>query len=154
MGARRQGRILAFQALYAYEYTHPPLEELLQFAWLDTSPEDDASETRKSSPTASRSREALDFARLLVAGTIENICAIDDRIRGQLDHWDFSRIARVDLSILRLSVYSLLYVDSIPASVTIDEAVSLAREFGSSESYRFVNGVLDGIRRTQAAAEA
>lgn len=149
MGARRQGRIVAFQALYAYEYTHPPIDELLQFSWLEA-----ATEAGRSSKAALRSQEAVDFARLLVAGTIENICAIDDRIRGQLDHWDFSRIARVDLSILRLSVYSLLYVDSIPASVTIDEAVSLAREFGSSESYRFVNGVLDGIRRTQAAAEA
>ncbi len=149
MGARRQGRIIAFQALYAYEYTHPPLDELLQFAWLDA-----AKEESRSAKAASRSREALDFARLLVAGTIENLDAIDDRIRGQLYHWDFSRIAKVDLSILRLSVYSLVYVDSIPTSVTIDEAVTLAREFGSSESYRFVNGVLDGVRRTHAAAGA
>ncbi len=147
MGARRHGRIIAFQALYAYECTHPPLDELLQFAWLDA-----AKEESRSAKAASRSREALDFARLLLAGTIENLDAIDDRIRGQLDHWDFSRIAKVDLSILRLSVYSLVYVDSIPPSVTIDEAVTLAREFGSSESYRFVNGVLDGVRRTHAAA--
>ncbi len=151
MGARRQGRVLAFQALYAYEYTHAPLEELLQFAWLDASPEED---TPEEDTSEARKREALDFARLLVAGTIENLDAIDERIRGQLDHWDFSRITKVDLSILRLSAYSLVYVDSIPVTVTIDEAVTLAREFGSSESYRFVNGVLDGIRRTHAAAGA
>lgn len=140
MGARRQGRILAFQALFAWDYTRLPVEELLEFRWMEEMPE--------------MSSDTVSFARLLVSGTIENVVAVDERIKLQLDHWDFGRISRVDMAILRLSAYSLLYVDSIPPSVAIDEGVSLAREFGSDDSYRFVNGVLDGIHRFLTEAKA
>lgn len=142
MGVRRQGRILAFQALYAWEHTQANAAELLGFPWYDLEEMNESSR-----------EEGLAFARLLVSGTLEHIEEIDERITRQLDHWDFSRISKVDLSILRVSVYALLFVESIPPSVSIDEAVVLAREFGSEESYRFVNGVLDGIRRAMPHAE-
>ncbi len=87
------------------------------------------------------------FPRLLAAGTIENIGRVDDVIREALEHWDISRLAKVDLALLRTSVYALLYREDIPARVTIDEAVEIAKEFGSADSYRFVNGVLDSIRQ-------
>ncbi|MFW6368257.1 MAG: transcription antitermination factor NusB [Spirochaetota bacterium] len=143
MGVRRQGRILAFQALYAWEHTQANVTELLAFPWYDVEEMNESSRD-----------EGLAFARLLVSGTLENLEFIDKRIKNQLEHWDFSRISKVDLSILRVSVYALLFVESIPASVSIDEAVVLAREFGSEESYRFVNGVLDGIRQAMPHAEA
>ncbi len=135
MGNRRQGRILAFQALYWWEVTQPGVDQLLLFNWIDPEAED------------SVASHARDFARLLIAGTVENVETIDQHIRKQLHHWDFTSLARVDLAILRVSVYALLFQSEIPASVTIDEAIDIAREFGGEESYRFVNGVLDGVRK-------
>ena len=78
---------------------------------------------------------------------LENIRSLDDQIRLHLKKWSFERLSRVDLAILRTSTYALLYQKDIPFSVTIDEAVEIAKKFGSPESYRFVNGVLDGIRK-------
>ena len=135
MGIRRKGRILAFQALYAHELSGMGLAELQNFSWLD--PED-----------LERIREeSRDFARLLVAGTLEKLADVDGTIVRQLEHWDFSRLNKVDLAILRLSTYCLLFQQDIPSSVTIDEAVDIAKEFGTDDSYRFINGVLDGIRK-------
>jgi N utilization substance protein B len=143
MGARRKGRILAFQTLYAYELCSkgsPALsaaqdQQPLDFPWMDESARE------------SRNQESIDFARLIAGGTIENLAEIDRQIKTQLEHWDFSRLNKVDQAILRIGVYSLLYQHDIPASVTIDEAVDISKEFGTDESYRFVNGVLDGIRK-------
>ncbi|HUX21291.1 MAG TPA: transcription antitermination factor NusB, partial [Spirochaetia bacterium] len=113
------------------------LEELFRFSWLD--------EERKERVDS----ETLDFARLIVAGCLENLDTIDAAIRQQLENWDFTRLAKVDLAILRMSVYSLFFQTDIPASVTIDEAIDIVKEFGSDDSYRFINGVLDGIRKAQ-----
>jgi len=88
-----------------------------------------------------------DFARLLVQGTVRNSERIDGAIKTRLQHWDISRIARVDLAILRMSVYCLLYQPDIPASVVINEAVDIAKNFGSEQSFRFINGVLDAVAR-------
>lgn len=139
MGNRRQGRILAFQALYWWDVARPSVEELLSFSWIE--------EEAQRQPSA----HGYEFARLLIAGTVEHIDEIDRRIRAQLHHWDFERLARVDLAILRVGVYALLFQRDIPASVTIDEAIDIAREFGGDESYRFVNGVLDAVRKVQCA---
>jgi N utilization substance protein B len=149
MGARRKGRILAFQTLFAYElcstgsYASPAAtgegneqsQHGLDFPWID------------ESALAARNQESLDFARLIAGGTIEKLTEIDKQIKTQLEHWDFSRLNKVDQAILRIGVYSLLYQKDIPASVTIDEAVDISKEYGTDESYRFVNGVLDGIRK-------
>jgi N utilization substance protein B len=83
-----------------------------------------------------------------VAGTIENIGAIDKMIRRHLENWDISRLNRVDLAILRMSAYTLMYQSDLAPSIVINEAVGIAKEFGTDDSYRFINGVLDGIRRT------
>jgi N utilization substance protein B len=135
MGARRRGRIIAIQSLYRHDLSGAGIAELLDFSWIDD-------ERRPRLP-----EEAAAFSRLLIQGTLENLPAVDEAIRRQLEHWDFDRLARVDLAILRVSTYCLLMQPEIPASVTIDEAVDIAREFGGEDSWRFVNGVLDGIRR-------
>lgn len=135
MTERRKGRILAFQALYAWELNEVGAEELMSFDWLD--------EDRRSQ----YSSEVLTFARLITKGALENLEAIDSVIGRRLEHWDLSRLSKVDLSLLRLGAYSLLYQRDIPASVTIDEAVEIAKEYGKDESFKFVNGVLDGIRK-------
>ncbi len=137
MGSRRKARIIAFQSLFGWDMNRMEVSELTSFSWLD--------EERRERYDA----DTLDFARLIVAGCLENLDTIDAAIRQQLENWDFARLARVDLAILRMSVYSLFYQSDIPASVTIDEAVDIVKEFGSDDSYRFINGVLDGIRKAQ-----
>jgi len=101
-------------------------------------------------------QESLDesiavFSRLLIAGTIENITAIDDIIKKHLQNWDISRLNRVDLAILRMSVYTLMYQHEIAPSIVIDEAIGISMEFGTDDSFRFVNGVLDSIHKTLLA---
>jgi N utilization substance protein B len=146
MGARRKGRILAFQTLYAYELctlgsiegrstASEPDRESMDFPWIDDSSREKINQ------------ESIDFARLIAAGTIQNLSEIDEQIKTQLEHWDFSRLNKVDQALLRIGVYSLLFQKDIPASVTIDEAVDISKEYGTDESYRFINGVLDGIRK-------
>lgn len=137
MGSRRKARIIAFQSLFGWEMNRVGVEDLVEFQWLDAERRD------RVDP------ETLDFARLIVAGCLEHLDTIDAAIRQQLENWDFSRVARVDLAVLRMSVYSLFFQPDIPASVTIDEAVDIVKEFGSDDSYRFINGVLDGIRKAQ-----
>lgn len=136
MASRRKARIVAFQALYSWEASKIPVAELLSFAWLDA-------EKKSSLDEATAT-----FSRLLVAGAIENIADIDAMIVRHLKNWDFSRLNRVDLAILRMSAYALMYQDDVAPSIVIDEAVDISREYGTDDSYRFVNGVLDGIRKT------
>jgi N utilization substance protein B len=137
MASRRKGRILAFQALYSYEAAPPAaLEDLLGFCWLETDKQ-----------TALDEGTAM-FSRLLIQGTIENLAAVDDMIRGHLKNWDFSRLNRVDLALLRMSAYTLMYQNDVAPSIVIDEAVGIAKEYGADDSYRFINGVLDSIRKT------
>ncbi len=131
MGTRRQARIAAFQALYAWEESRPELDELLRFDWMEGKPDD----------------KILIFASMIVGGTVENLESVDEYIRRHLKNWSFERLSRVDLAILRTCAYALVYQKDIPSSVTIDEAVEIAKKYGSPESYRFVNGVLDGIRK-------
>ncbi|MBN1699540.1 MAG: transcription antitermination factor NusB [Spirochaetales bacterium] len=142
MGVRHQGRIIAFQTLYRYEFTHEGMESLLDFSWLD--------EHKKETIKA----ESYDFARLIIRGTMENLAVIDRMIQEHLEHWDFSRLSRVDLANLRISVYGLMFQHDIPASVTIDEAIDIAKEFGADDSYRFVNGVLDSINKNKKPGQA
>jgi N utilization substance protein B len=92
--------------------------------------------------------ETAAFSRLLITGTIENIKAVDGMIRRHLQNWDFSRLNKVDLALLRMSAYTLMFQTGVAPSIVINEAIGIAREFGGQESFRFINGVLDGIRRT------
>jgi N utilization substance protein B len=84
-------------------------------------------------------------------GTIENIGPVDEMIRRHLKNWDFSRLNRVDLAVLRMSVYTLMYQGDVPPSIVIDEALGISKEFGTDDSFRFVNGVLDSVRKTIGA---
>ena len=135
MAGRRKARILAFQSLYAWEQSGQGLSELVDFPWLT----DDQK--------ARYGDDGLSFARLLLSGAIENIDVIDKTISDNITNWDLSRLRKVDLSILRMSVYTLLYQKDIPPSIAIDEAIEISREYGCDDSYRFINGVLDSIRK-------
>ena len=146
MASRRKGRILAFQALYSWDVhcsqtnkkTIP--DELLDFSWVNPAGDD-----------APLNEEMAAFSRLLVTGTVENIDAVDSMIRKHLQNWELNRLNRVDLAVLRMSTYTLMFQSEMPPSIVIDEAIGIGREFGTDDSYRFINGVLDGIRKTLAS---
>jgi N utilization substance protein B len=132
--SRRKARILALEALYAYEVFDRPVEELLACGWLDE-------EKRKDIKDAD-----FIFARHLIAGTVENIARIDEVITAHIQNWDFSRLKRVDLAILRVSVYSLMFQKDIPNAIVIDEAIELCMRYSTDDSFKFVNAVLDAIK--------
>lgn len=132
MGIRRKARILAFQTVYSWDMNHDSIETLLDFSW------------KKENINS----EVANFAALLAGGTVENIGPIDDMIKRNVRNWDFDRLAKVDLAILRTSIFELLYQEDVPAGVTINEAIEIAKSFGTDESYKFINGVLDNIRKT------
>lgn len=117
------------QALYQFEIRPDELDHILTFEWTDD-------KVRK---------HINDFALTLFNGTIEHRKEIDKKISKFTKNWDMDRIGQVELSILRLSVYSFLYQKDMPVNVIIDEAVYLAKRFGNEDSYKFINGVLDGI---------
>ena len=136
MASRRKSRILAFQALYFWEASKAPLEELLCFSWLG------------EEKLSSLNEEIAIFSRMLIAGTVENINVIDKTIKDHLENWDITRIGRVDLAVLRISVYALIYQKEISPLIVIDEAIGICMEFGTDDSFKFINGVLDNIRKT------
>lgn len=95
----------------------------------------------------------LTFPRLIVQGVLETQEEIDELIARHLDHWDITRVARVERAILRMATYCLRYVPDIPRQVTIDEAVELAKEFSGTDAFRFINGVLDAIARDRTVTQ-
>lgn len=97
-----------------------------------------------------RVEEAFRFAQVLVQGTLDHREQIDDLIRGQADNWRLERMPPVDRNILRLAVYEMLYERDTPKLVVVDEAIELAKKFGSDQSGRFVNGLLDGLLKQHA----
>ena len=88
---------------------------------------------------------AYEYGKTLVTGTLEHREEIDDLIRAQTEHWRLERMPVVDRNILRLAVYEFLYEADVPKLVVLDEAIELAKRFGSEQSGRFVNGLLDGL---------
>jgi N utilization substance protein B len=78
---------------------------------------------------------------------IEHLPEIDDRIRKYCENYEFNRISPVDRNVLRLAIYEMLHRDDIPPVVSIDEAIELAKTFGGADSGRFVNGILDRVKK-------
>ena len=132
MGTMHRARVLAFQIIYSWDFSKKSDPELLFSSAKELSPDEfDASS------------EA--YVKLTVCGTLENIQTVDKAIKDHIKNWNFDRISRIDLAILRLSVYGLLFQKDTDGKIIINEAVKLAQEFGGDDSYKFVNGVLDAI---------
>jgi N utilization substance protein B len=131
MSTRRQAREMALQMLYQSDVGGAEGEQVL-------------AEFRPTEYSADAER-AFSYARSLVEGTLSHRPEIDDLIRQQAEHWRLERMPPVDRNILRLAVYEFLYQTDVPKLVILDEAIELAKEFGSEQSGRFVNGLLDGI---------
>jgi len=141
MASRRKGRILAFQALYFWEANKVPVEELISFAWLE------------EKKLKNLGDDIAAFSKILTAGTVENIEEIDKTIKAHLENWDITRLNRVDLAILRISTYALMFQKDMPSAIVIDEAIGISIEYGTDDSFKFINGVLDNIRKTISSRE-
>ncbi len=129
MGLRREGRELALQTLYALDLNPVEVRESLRLL-------------RENTRVQASVRV---FAEELVTGVMENREEIDRRIDDQSKNWAISRMGRVDLNILRIATFELLSRDDIPKNVTINEAIEVAKRFGTEESPAFINGILDEI---------
>ena len=129
MGVRREGRELALQVLYALDLNPMMMEETLELF-------------RENTRAVEQVRL---FAEELVVGVMANRDAIDRLIAGTSKNWALSRMAKVDLNILRLAVYELSCRSDIPRNVAINEAIEVAKKFGTADSPAFVNGMLDEI---------
>lgn len=89
--------------------------------------------------------EAREFARRLVLGVVDNRKEIDRLIEQCAEHWKLKRMAKVDLTILRLATFELLFCPDIPSNVSMDEAIEIGKRYGSGDSATFINGVLDQV---------
>lgn len=136
---RHRSREAALQMLYAWEVAGLSGDDLTTIFW------------REHGEELGLSPRGRAFAEQLVRGAARDVTAVDPLIAEAMEHWRLSRLSLVDRLILRLAVYELRHEPDTPAPVVINEALELARTFGSDESVRFVNGVLDGIRRKLAA---
>ncbi len=134
--SRRKSRIVAFQGLYSWDVGGQSEKDVMELSWI-----------KKDDDTEPLNDEDSAFARMLIAGSIENIGTVDEKIKAHLKNWSFERLNKVTLAILRMSVYSLLYTKDITSSIVIDEAVDIAKNYGPDDSYKFVNAVLDNIRK-------
>jgi N utilization substance protein B len=98
------------------------------------------------------SGDAADFSKKLVDGILDVRANLDANIAGYVREYDYSRLAAIDRNILRIGAYELLFIPDLPPAVTIDEAIELAKKFSTAESGKFVNGVLERIRKDSAKA--
>ena len=128
-GARRKARILALQALYEVDTAGHKSEEVITLLLAG----------------GELSAENAAFVRELVSGVIENRAKIDLNIQNFAPAWPVEQIPIVDRNILRLAIFEILLDNKVPVKVAINEAVELAKTFGSDNSSRFINGVLGSV---------
>ena len=137
MGKRREGREAAVQFLFQDDLNKTEaggLPRALEEFWT----------LRESAP---RTRQ---FAGELINGVLEHREAIDERIKRVTANYELHRIAPVDRNILRVAIYEMLYTGDVPPVVCINEAIEIAKRFGSEDSGRFVNGILDRLKEEAA----
>lgn len=129
MSARRKARELTLKALYAYDITKAAPEQVA----------DDIIIPSLIKP------QAKDFSRKLFLKTVETIKELDEHIKAHAKSWDFSRIATIEKNILRMGICEFLYFDDIHSTISIDEAIELAKRYGDKDAKSFVNAVLDSV---------
>ncbi len=132
MAARRKSRELALQMLFQWELGgHPPEQVVSTFL------------AGKKIDT-----EVESFARALFEGAVSEVASLDQLVSQHAEHWRLERMAAVDRNIIRVALFELLHHPETPPPVVINEALEIARRFSGEDSVQFVNGILDGIRKT------
>jgi len=128
---RRDGRVAALQYL---------------FAWSMNVPLNLAEDLRVFFENMEQPREYYAFGEELIHGVIEHQADIDSRIKALAHNWEFERIAKIDLSIMRLAMFEMLFRKDIPPVVSINEAIDLSKQFSNADAKRFINGILDRVK--------
>jgi N utilization substance protein B len=129
MGIRRKARIIALQVLFEVDSVAHDAEQALERLLVE----------------ASLPEEGVNFARELVTGVLTNRERIDNMIQTYAPAWPVAQLAAIDRNILRLAMFEILFNNIVPVKAAINEAVELAKTFGSENSPRFVNGVLGTV---------
>lgn len=129
---RRESRVAALQYLYAWSINDPAIlaDDLRVFF----------------EENCEQPRDYYAFAEELIQGVILNQAEVDARIRALAHNWEFDRIAKIDLAILRLAIFEMVYRKDIPPVVSINEAIDLSKQFSNPDSKRFINGILDRLK--------
>ena len=135
---RRKSREFAVQGLYALDLNPMEVDDFLKMFW-------------ELNPCK---EEVSDYASKLVIGTMNRRDEIDGRISAHSNHWKIDRMAVTDRNILRLGTFELLEERANPPRVVINEAIELAKKFGTTDSATFINGVLDSIHQEIAQKES
>jgi N utilization substance protein B len=131
MGRRRRSREVALKLLYALDITREQAADIFQAPWIETV----------------MSETVRDFTVSLVTGVDAHREEIDALVQEWSLHWSLERIGVIERNILRFAIYELLYLDDIPPNVTINEAVEVAKRYGTEEAPSFINGILDRIKQ-------
>jgi N utilization substance protein B len=135
---------MALQMLYQRERGGSTVPEVLdRFDPVSLKSDDPVSASQ-----ARKEDKPLVYAQALFEGTVEHLDEVDSLIRSKAEHWRLERMPCVDRNILRLAVFEFLYQLDVPKLVIINEAIELAKRFGSEDSGRFVNGLLDGLLKS------
>ncbi len=145
-GLRREGREAAIQFLFQLDFQKPESTAPDADFWKLRTGAEDPDELNPIPARSPIPPKARTFAESLIVGVCTNRVQIDELITRFARNYQLSRLAAVDRNILRLAVYEILYNTEVPPVVAINEAIELAKEFGSEDSGRFVNGLLDRIR--------
>jgi len=142
MASRRRAREYALQALFQADMSVIEVERALNSLWTGLLDDEDGSLGGRQADDAE-----ISFATGIAQGVERERDNLDGRIEACSTNWRMSRMPHVDRNILRLAAYELLFLDDVPAHVTINEAIELAKKFGTAESRGFVNGILDRLAR-------
>lgn len=145
-GIRRQGREMALKVLYSLaDHEGGSLEHVLEDFWKNFQFRNDVLGEVSEDDSSPQRPEVMHFAERLVCGVAENLERIDQELVSYSTNWALDRMARVDLAILRLAAFELIYSLDVPHNVVINEAIELGKRFGTEESPAFINGVLDHL---------
>lgn len=131
MGSRRNARESTLQVLFQLDFDEASVEDVLEKYWLDRQAKGDVK----------------DYTRWLVSGIISHRRSLDEVVQEYSKNWRVSRMAVVDRNVLRMAVFEMVFEPAIAPAIIINEAIEIAKKFGSEQSAQFTNGVLDSIRK-------
>jgi len=145
-GIRRQGREMALKVLYSLaDHEGGSLDNVLEDFWKNFQFRNDVLGEVVDGDAVPQKPEVRHFAERLVCGVAENLERIDQELNAFSTNWALDRMARVDLAILRLAAYELIFSPDVPHNVVLNEAIELGKRFGTEETPTFINGVLDPL---------
>ena len=138
MGNRRLSREIALKILFQVDLVHCNVEDVSRYTFQVENVK------QYNDPNA-----IMEFSLQLVNGVLSHLLEIDCLIKKYASHWSLERITNIDRNILRIAIYEIVFLSNIPKSVSINEAVELAKKYSTDSSFGFVNGVLGKVKEKE-----